>query len=99
MGKRISINLSNLLDNDDIVVTLLMADGDTGRSVARVEFKSDAMPSPPRGLPPVGPGTFTLEVEPFQGKVTLTGDFNLWNESWWPLMCHLHNNSISYSVC
>ena len=99
MGKRISINLSNLLDNDDIVVTLLMEGGDAGRSVAQVEFKSDAMASAPRGLSPVGPGVFTLDVEPFQGRITLAGDFNLRGESWWPLMCHLHNNSIPYSVC
>lgn len=96
MGKRITIELVDLLNYEDISVSIIKDKefGDT----ARVEFTSAAMSNPPEGLPPVGPESFVLDIETFQGKISLSCDFNLYGASWWSLMCHLHNQSIAYRV-
>ncbi len=104
MGKRISIELTELLGNPEIDVTIKTErhtdeDGTYETTTATVAFDRMACDHPPKGLPPVGSEYFMMDVEQFQGKITLSMDFNLWGEVWWPLMAHLHNNSIPYRVC
>lgn len=101
MGKRLSIELVELLGNPEIEIKLdtdAVDPGERAYSTATVHFKTVAMDNPPAGLDPVGPLSVYFDVDAHDGKITLGADFNLWGSQWWPLMAHLHNNSITYRV-